>query len=70
LATSENKKNIDVWCSGGGTKVYTSGKVTTWDLEPGRKVKVVGDWDDHPSDVPGEKILLASRIDLLYVKDH
>jgi hypothetical protein len=62
LAPSKDNENIFVWCSGGKTKVYASEKPAVWTaLTPGRKIKVIGSWIVQG----GEKLLWASRIDLL-----
>lgn len=62
MLSSKDKKNIFVWCSGGKTRVYESKKKSDWSmLTLERKIKVSGSWINQD----GEKLLWASRIDLL-----
>jgi hypothetical protein len=62
ILSSKDKKNIFIWCSGEKTRVYESKKKSDWNmLTLERKIKVSGSWINQD----GEKLLWASRIDLL-----
>ena len=62
VLSSKDGQNIFVWCSSDRTKIYKTKKEVNWDsLTVDSKIKASGNWIDQE----GEKLLWASRIDLL-----
>jgi hypothetical protein len=62
VTTINANKEILIWCSAGKTKIFAATNAVTWtELKPGQKIGIVGKWIEEE----GEKLLHASRIDLL-----
>ncbi len=60
--TTEDNKNMLIWCSGGKTRVYKVTQIVPWsELESGRKIGIIGQWIE----MEGTKMLHANRIDFM-----
>jgi hypothetical protein len=59
-------ENVPVWCTDGKTEVYEANKKVFWDnMAIGRKIGIIGGWEEDVEAGDGSKYLSATKIDLL-----